>query len=92
MGCFVNNAISESYSTASVGGTSIGTLSTTTIDTMHPYYLHPSDSPCMNLTNITLNENYYSQGSRFALSAKLILGFIDGSHPKPAVNNPLLVH
>lgn len=59
----------------------------TTIDTQHPYYVHPFDSPGMNLTNIILTEHNYSQWSRsvdIALSSKLKLGFIDGSYAKPA--------
>lgn len=84
----------SSYSAAAVENTAMGSISTT-IDTLHPYYLHPSDNPGMNLTNITLGEHNHSQWSRsmkLALSAKLKLGFIDVSYPKPVANSPLLVH
>lgn len=67
----------------------------TIIDPLHPYYLHPSDNPGINLTTITLSENNYSQWStsmEFALSAKLKQGFIDGSYTKPAVNSSLLLN
>ena len=67
----------------------------TSIDSIHPYYRHPSDSPGMTLTNIVLIEKNYTQWSRsieLALSAKFKLGFIDSSYVKPVYGSSLLVH
>lgn len=82
-------ATQVSYSTATSGEIS------STIDSQHPYYLHPSDNPGMNLINITLTESNYSQWSRsmkIALSSKLKLGFIDGSYTSPDANSVLLAY
>lgn len=82
-------ATQASYSSVTIGASS------TTIDSNHPYFLHPSDNPGMSLTTVILNEHNFSQWSRsmtIALSAKLKLGFVDGTYKPPAANSPLLVH
>ena len=53
-----------------------------------PLYLASSDHPGMMLTNTSFNGNNFMGWSRtikMALGAKLKLGFIDGSLPKPPV-------
>ncbi|GJW47249.1 hypothetical protein Tco_0078895 [Tanacetum coccineum] len=53
-----------------------------------PLYLASSDHPGMMLTNTPFNGGNFISWSRtikMALGAKLKLGFIDGSSPKPAV-------
>lgn len=80
-----------SYS-STVAGSSMAVV---TIDTQHPYYLHPSDNPGMTLTTVILTEQNYNQWSRsmeIALSSKLKLGFVDGTYAMPAANSPMLVH
>lgn len=65
------------------------------MDCHHPYYLHPSDNPGMQLITVTLNESNYNHWQRsmtIALSSKLKLGFVDGSYTKPASNSYLLSH
>ncbi|XP_074376786.1 uncharacterized protein LOC141718302 [Apium graveolens] len=65
------------------------------IDTNHPYFLHPSDHPGLILITITLTESNYNQWFRsmkITLSAKLKLGFVDGSYTKPVNNDILLLH
>lgn len=78
-----------SYASATTGSIS------SSMDVMHLYYLHPSDNPGMTLTNVILSENNYSQWSRsmeLALSAKLKLGFVDGTYTPPPATSNLLVH
>nr|XP_017224842.1 PREDICTED: uncharacterized protein LOC108201066 [Daucus carota subsp. sativus] len=63
------------------------------IDINHPYYISSSDNPGIALVNEVLTDQNYSTWSRsvkIALSAKLKLGFIDGSQVKPASNSPML--
>lgn len=82
---------SASYASATLGST----LLSSTVDCNHPYYLHPSDSPGMQITTVVLNENNYNQRQRsmqIALSSKLKLGFVDGSYTKPAASTQLLVY
>ena len=82
-----------SYSSAMLGSSS--SVSNTSIDVHHPYYLHPSDNPGMQITNVVLGELNYNQWSRsmeIALSSKLKLGFVDGSYLQPSATSPLLVH
>lgn len=82
---------SASYSAATVGSTVLSS----TLDCQHPYYLHPSDNPGMQITIVVLNENNYYQWQRsmeIALSSKLQLGFVDGSYVKPVNNASLLMH
>lgn len=79
----------SSYANAIAGSTS------STIDTQHPYYVHPSDSPGMTLIpdSDLLTDYNYSQWRRsiiIALSSKLKLGFVDGSHVSPPATSPLL--
>lgn len=84
-----------SYSSATTGSTSTTSLSASSMDVNHPYYLHPSDSPGMQLISMILSEDNYNQWSRsmkIALSSKLKLGFVDGTYLKPAISSPLLVH
>ncbi|XP_074356820.1 uncharacterized protein LOC141696596 [Apium graveolens] len=67
---------------------------TLVIDINHPYYLSTSDHPGLSLVSEVLTDQNYHHWSRsvsIALSAKLKLGFIDGSQVKPAANSPLLV-
>ncbi|GAV80218.1 UBN2_3 domain-containing protein [Cephalotus follicularis] len=66
----------------------------TTIDFNDPIYLHPSDTPGINLVTEQLigNENYgvWSRAMLIALRAKNKVGFINGSCLKPDQNSPLL--
>ncbi|XP_074363351.1 uncharacterized protein LOC141703860 [Apium graveolens] len=78
--------MTRSYVTATTGTSS----NTVSIDTNHPYFLQSSDNPGTTLVTMLLTEQNYHQWSRFvsiALSAKLKLGFIDGSVSKPIDNN-----
>lgn len=80
------------YAAATVGSTS---TVNTTMDCNHPYYLHPSDNPSMQITSVVLTKNNYNQWQRsmeIALSSKLKLGFVDGTYVKPAANSPLVIH
>lgn len=80
-----------SYSAATVGSTSMSS----SLDCHHPYYLHPSDNPGMQITTVILTENNYNQWNRsmeIALSSKFKLGFVDGSYVKPVATSPLFVH
>lgn len=80
-----------SYASTTIGSTAVSS----TFDCHHPYYLHPSDNPGMQITTVVLNVHNYNQWYRslkIALSSKLKLGFVDGSYLKPAANSPLLVH
>lgn len=57
-------------------------------DPSHPYFLHPSDSPGMNLVNSSFDGRGYGgwRGSiLIAFSAKNKIGFIDGAclAPRP---------
>lgn len=64
------------------------------IDINHPYYLANSDHPGLSLVTDVLTETNYHQWSRsvrIALSAKLKLGFIDGTQVPPASTSPLYV-
>lgn len=82
---------SASYSAATVRSIVLSF----TLDCHRPYYLHPSDSPGMQITAFVLNENNYYQWQRsmkIALSSKLKLGFVDGLYVKPASCSSLLVH
>lgn len=66
-----------------------------TLDCHYPSYLHPSDSPGMQITTVILTEQNYNQWHRFmeiALSSKLKLGFVDGTYTKPVANSSLLDH
>ena len=56
-----------------------------------PLHLASSDHPGMNLTNTLFNgANFlgWNRTVKMALGAKLKLGFIDGSSPKPALTYP----
>lgn len=80
------------YAAATIGATS-GTSATTVsnvIDANHPYFLQTSDNPGTPLvTQLLTEQNYYhwSRSIRIALSAKMKLGMIDGSLPKPATTS-----
>ncbi|PWA55348.1 hypothetical protein CTI12_AA427390 [Artemisia annua] len=60
-----------------------------TVNTINdPLYLASSDHPAMVLTNTPFNGGNFlgwSRNVKMALGAKLRLGFIDGSCPKPLV-------
>lgn len=73
-------------------GTNASSSSTTSlvIDANHPYYLQNSDNPGIPLVNQLLTDQNYYQWSRsvsIALSAKMKLGLIDGTLPKPATTS-----
>ncbi|XP_075088407.1 uncharacterized protein LOC142170406 [Nicotiana tabacum] len=60
------------------------------VDSTHPYYLHPSDYPGMNLVSSAFDGRSYGGWRRavvIALSAKNKLGFIDGSLVVPAADS-----
>ncbi|XP_070050667.1 uncharacterized protein [Nicotiana tomentosiformis] len=64
---------------------------TTVMDSSHPYYLHSSDFPGMNLVNFTFDGRGYGSRCRsvlIALSAKNKVGFIDGSYSPPSLDSP----
>lgn len=75
------------YAAATIGGTSASASTIpTVIDANHPYYLQTSDNPGTPLVTQALTEQNYYQWIRsisIALSAKMKLGMIDGSLPKP---------
>lgn len=79
------------YAAATIGTNATSTSSSSTtiplvIDANHPYYLQTSDNPGIPLVNQLLTDQNYYQWSRsitIALSAKMKLGLIDGSLPKP---------
>ncbi|XP_074352187.1 uncharacterized protein LOC141691361 [Apium graveolens] len=78
--------MTRSYATATADTSS----NTVSIDTNHLYFLQSSDNPGTPLVTMLLTEHNYHQWSRslsIALSAKLKLGFIDGSVSKPTDNN-----
>ncbi|GAV60754.1 UBN2_3 domain-containing protein [Cephalotus follicularis] len=64
------------------------------IDVNDPLFLHPSDTPGVNLVNEQLlgTENYgvWSKAKRIAHTTKNKKGFIDGSCKKPAASSPNL--
>ncbi|GAV65656.1 UBN2_3 domain-containing protein, partial [Cephalotus follicularis] len=64
------------------------------IDFNDPLYLHPSDTPGINLVTEQLigTENYgvWSRAMLIALTAKNKLGFIDGTCEKPDTTSPKL--
>lgn len=85
---------SASYSSAAVGSIASNSASST-LDCNHPYYLHPSDNPGMQVTTVVLNDTNYNQWHRsmeIALASKLKLGFVDGSYTQPPTNSPLLIY
>lgn len=59
-----------------------------------PLFLHPSDTPRMNLMNEILLgvENYgiWSRAMLIALRAKNKIVFIDGSYPRPSIGTDSL--
>ncbi|XP_060188458.1 uncharacterized protein LOC132617476 [Lycium barbarum] len=62
------------------------TVTSTTVDASNPFYLHPSDSPGMQLVNTLFDgKNYagWSRGIVTALSAKNKQGLIDGTFVQP---------
>lgn len=84
-----------SYSCAATGSISTMTLSASSMDVNHPYYLHPSDSPGLQLISLILSEHNYNQWSRsikITLSSKLKLSFVDGTYLKLAGTSTLLAH
>ncbi|XP_015166024.1 uncharacterized protein [Solanum tuberosum] len=61
------------------------------LDNSSLYFLHPSDSPGMNLINFVFDGHGYGGWRRsilIALSAKHKLGFIDGSYAPPTSDSP----
>ncbi|XP_055814449.1 uncharacterized protein LOC129884121 [Solanum dulcamara] len=66
-----------------------GSTTTNVVDSSHPYYIHPSDYPGMNLVGALFDGRSYGGWRRaviIALSAKNKLGFIDGSLIVPAID------
>ncbi|XP_019238891.1 PREDICTED: uncharacterized protein LOC109218949 [Nicotiana attenuata] len=62
------------------------------VDSSHPYYIHPSDYPGMNLvTSVFDGKNYggWRRAVVIALSAKNKLGFIDGTLTVPPADSGL---
>lgn len=56
----------------------------------HPYYISSSAHTGLSLVTETLtdqNYHHWSRSIKIALSAKLKLGFINGSQPQPATNS-----
>ncbi|XP_074368142.1 uncharacterized protein LOC141708419 [Apium graveolens] len=84
----------NSRSTSPMANTSAATSTANiVIDINHPYYLSSSDHPGLSLVSEQLTDQNYHQWSRsvqITLSAKLKLGFIDGTQVKPASNSPQL--
>ncbi|XP_016558272.2 uncharacterized protein LOC107858048 [Capsicum annuum] len=63
----------------------------TSVDFNCPYYLHPSDSPGMNLISSVFDGRGFPGWRRsilIALSAKRKLGFINGSCQMPDLTSP----
>lgn len=74
---------STDSSTSSIGRSTIN-------DSLSPYFLHHSDSPCIVLVSQHLTGHNYASWSRAitkSLSVKNKLGFIDGSILKPDGND-----
>ncbi|XP_075087754.1 uncharacterized protein LOC142169747 [Nicotiana tabacum] len=79
-----------------MGSTSdVSSTNTTNTNTVpnhnHPYFLHTSDSPGMNLVNSCFDGNGYGGWRKFiliALSVKNKVGFIDGTHSEPVHGSP----
>ena len=87
-------AAMASYSSATLGSSSMPPI-TGPVDCNHPYYLHPSDNPGMQITTVILTENNYNQWRRsmnVSLSSKLKIGFVDGTYVQPLPNSPLWIH
>ncbi|KAH0770853.1 hypothetical protein KY290_014834 [Solanum tuberosum] len=62
------------------------------VDLTHPYYLSSSDSPGMNLINVTFDGSSYGNWKRgvlISLSAKNKLDFINGKVEIPSESSPL---
>lgn len=71
---------------AAYASVTTGNSSSLVIDANHPYYLHNSDNLGIPLVTQLLTEHNYYQWSRsisIALSAKMKLGMVNGSLPKP---------
>ncbi|XP_070054798.1 uncharacterized protein [Nicotiana tomentosiformis] len=73
-----------------VGNTTV--VASNLVDGTHPYFLNSSDSPGMNLINVSFDGTSYGnwrRGVLISLSAKNKLEFINGSCQKPVKNSPL---
>lgn len=73
-------------STAMAATASSSATAAITIDINHPYFLSSSDHPGLSLvTEVLTDQNFHhwSRSIKIALSAKLKLGFIDGTLPPP---------
>ncbi|XP_070015754.1 uncharacterized protein [Nicotiana sylvestris] len=60
-------------------------------DSSHPYFLHPSNSPGINMVNTNFDGRSYGGWRRsilIALSAKNKVGFIDGTCLAPSSETP----
>nr|XP_016447035.1 PREDICTED: uncharacterized protein LOC107772065 [Nicotiana tabacum] len=85
----IENSLSALQDRASVSATSVGFG---LMDSAHPYYLHPSDYPGMNLISSSFDGRGYGGWRRvvvIALYAKNKLGFIDGTLVMPDVESGL---
>ncbi|XP_019462962.1 PREDICTED: uncharacterized protein LOC109361889 [Lupinus angustifolius] len=61
------------------------------LDPSSPYYMHPNENPGASLVSSRLNgENYqpWSRAMLMALETKNKLEFVDGSLPRPPLNDP----
>ncbi|XP_055808935.1 uncharacterized protein LOC129877457 [Solanum dulcamara] len=79
----------ENTSQSSEGNSS--SSSSAVIDSSSPYYLHPSDSPGMNLVNFIFDGTSFAAWRRsiiISLSAKNKMSFIDGSAEIPSADTP----
>ncbi|XP_055814295.1 uncharacterized protein LOC129883710 [Solanum dulcamara] len=77
----------ENTSQSSEGNSS----SSAVMDSSSPYYLHPSDSPGMNLVNFVFDGTGFAAWRRsiiISLSAKNKMSFIDGSTEIPSADTP----
>ncbi|KAH0644767.1 hypothetical protein KY284_032651 [Solanum tuberosum] len=83
------NSITEGTNDTSSGSQTIQT--TINIESAHPLFLHPSDSPDTILVNTLFDGKSYGGWRRevfIALTAKNKLGFVDGSIIEPLVSDP----
>lgn len=82
--------VGSSEVTSGSTGNTVAAATNATPDHNHPFFLHASDSPGMNLVNSSFNGKGYGGWRRsilIALSAKNKVGFIDGSHKAPDSNS-----
>lgn len=62
-------------------------------DPMHPYFLHPGESPDLVLVSTPLvesNYRFWSQAMIMTFESKNKVGFVGGTIPEPSVDDVLL--